>query len=345
MNESHDRTNLVRAVGTLDDVRSGGRAATLVTLRNAVRGTELRCALQVRGPFGAPFQLPLRLDALVEGRELLDGAPGQALVAEGQLEWQQHEDARYAGGPTDRGRRVSEVIFRPHRIAPAGPEDDPGCDAWLEGVVRRDARRYLHPERRVPIAVVSVEVQVERARRGSLARMVEPVEVQVAIPVGHGDLPKLLRRGNRVGVEGMLERVVVPLRSDDAQVQRAVAALDERWTTEHGHGAARREDERRYARQRAALQQTVITRVVAGYVVLLAGEPASLAEARRMREAQIEQRAQDRVTRTGMQGVRPVGGDDAPREAVAGGDGTSDDPADQTTAMADDPGDLAQPPV
>jgi hypothetical protein len=112
-------------------------------------------------------------------------------------------------------RRIVEVQFRPQRIIPAIQEDEPGCDVWLEGVVRRDARRYLHPDRRVPIAVVSLLVQVERSRRNTLARLLEPIEIQVAIPVEHPDLPNLIRRGNRVTVEGMLERVVVPLRGDD----------------------------------------------------------------------------------------------------------------------------------
>lgn len=158
------------------------------------------------------------------------------------------------------------MVFRPHHIEPAEDADEPGCDVWLEGRVRRDARRYLHPERRVPIAVVSVEITVERMRRGSLARMLETVEVQVAIPVTHPDLPKLLRRGNLVRVEGMLERVIVPLRADDEQVQRAVADLDQRWESDQSGNTTSRQDERRYARQRASLQQTLLTRVVAGYV-------------------------------------------------------------------------------
>lgn len=299
MDDRFERVNTVRAVGTLDVLRVGRREeATTRAIRNAVRGTELACALQVRGPFGTPFQLPLRLDELIEGRSLLGAEPGTPLAAVGALEWQQRDDPRYASSPTERGRRVTEVIFRPHHIEPAEDVDEPGCDVWLEGRVRRDARRYLHPERRVPIAVTSIELTVERMRRGSLARMLETVEVQIAIPVAHPDLPKLLRRGNLVRVEGMLERVVVPLRADDEQVRRAVADLDQRWESDQSGNATSRQDERRYARQRASLQQTLLTRVVAGYVAVLEGELASLEEAERMREERRVTRDRDRAGRT-----------------------------------------------
>jgi hypothetical protein len=299
MTEAINRINTVRAVGTLDRQRAGrGRAETTIApIWNAVRGLELSAVLQVRSPFGTPFQLPLRLDELVDGRELLACEPGMPLRADGTLEWLQREDPRYALSPTERGRRIVEVQFRPHRIIPAIQEDEPGCDVWLEGVVRRDARRYLHPDRRVPITVVSLLVQVEHLRRNTLARLIEPIEIQVAIPSEHPDMPKLIRRGNRVTVEGMLERVVVPLRRDDPQVQRAVTALDEQWRSGQEEKQASRVDERRYARQRQRLQQTILTRVVAGYVSLIEGEPATLEEAQALRQEFQRQRREDRESR------------------------------------------------
>jgi hypothetical protein len=299
MTEGINRINTVRAVGTLDRPRVGrGRdEATVAPVWNAVRGLELSAVLQVRSPFGTPFQLPLRLDELVDGRELLACEPGMPLRADGTLEWLQREDPRYALSPTERGRRIVEVQFRPHRIIPAIQEDEPGCDVWLEGVVRRDARRYLHPDRRVPITVVSLLVQVEHLRRNTLARLIEPIEIQVAIPSEHPDMPKLIRRGNRVTVEGMLKRVVVPLRGDDPQVGRAVAALDEQWKAGQEEKQASRIDERRYARQRQRLQQTILTRVIAGYVGLIEGEPATLEEAQLLRQEFQRQRRSDQEAR------------------------------------------------
>lgn len=315
MTDLINRINTVRAVGTLDvqRPRRWGEEITVAPVWNAVRGLERSAALQVRSPFGTPFQLPLRLDDLVAGRELLEGERGMPLHVEGTLEWLQREDPRYATGPTERGRRVVEVQFRPQQIRLATDEDEPGCDVWLEGVVRRDARRYLHPDRRVPITVVSLLVQVERTRRNSLARLIEQIEIQVAIPSEHPDMPRLIRRGNRVAVEGMLERVVVPLRRDDPQVGRAVAALDERWTAQQGEKQASRVDEQRYARQRQRLQQTLLTRVIAGYVSLIEGEPATLEEAQALREDSQRQRRADQQARAD----RAIAADEMPAGAEA----------------------------
>ena len=70
------------------------------------------------------------------------------------------------------------------------------------------------------------------------------------------------------------------------EVDRAVAALDEAWSEEESglsSPQARRDAERRYARQRRRLRETSRTRVVAGYVELLKGSPASLDEAQELR--------------------------------------------------------------
>lgn len=299
-NDYRSHTNTVRAVGALD-TQTGGRrreAATITRFWNGVQGVEHAAALQVRSPFGTPFQLPLRFDQVIDGRELLDnGAPGDLLRAEGTLEWIQRDDPRYAAAPSERGRRVTEVIFRPQRIAPAAPDDDLGCDVWLEGVVRRAARRYIHPDRRVEIAVVDLEMLVERTRRASLARLIEPVMVQVAIQLDHEHLPNLMRLGNRVALDGMLERVVVPLRRDDPAVNQAVQRLDMRWLEQQAAQSVGRVEEQRYMRRRRRLQETIVTRVVAGYVRLLEGAPATLAEAQEWRMQQRRRREADRRVR------------------------------------------------
>ena len=53
--------------------------------------------------------------------------------------------------------------------------------------------------------------RLERSRRGSRARITEPANVAVPIPVDHPEAPNLLRQGNQVVIEGMLERYIVPL--------------------------------------------------------------------------------------------------------------------------------------
>jgi hypothetical protein len=295
-----NKTNLVRVVGTLEAQRTGHkRDEQLLTQQwNGVQGRERSLVLQVRSPFGTPFQLPLRFDILLEGEELLEtSAPGDLVCAEGRLEWIQREDSRYATSSTSHGLRVTEVLFRPERIRLAAPEDEPGCDVWLQGVVRRTPRRYTHPDRRVQVAVVGLEIQVERTRRNSLARIVEPIEIQVAMQIDHEDLPALLRVGNQVVVEGMLERVIVPLRNDDPTVQDAVQALDAQWEAQHDHKAASREEQRRYQRQRQRLQHTILTRVIAGYVSLIRGTPATFEEAQALRSERRRQRSADQDAR------------------------------------------------
>lgn len=309
--------NQVRVVGTLDtqaisrrdaaqlpgvvlDTKSGERPrATLVRRINQVQGTERRAVLQVRSPFGTPFQIALHVADGIEGCELLEtSAPGTLLAAVGELEWVQTTDPRYAVDPGERGRRASELLFRAQAIRLASPEDEPGCDVWLEGVVLTTSRVLRHPERPVLIAVTTVRVNVERTRKGSRARITEPANVAVAIPVDHPDAPNLLRQGNQVVIEGMLERYVVPLRG--VEVDRAVAALDEAWAEEESGlntPQARRDAERRYSRQRRRLQETTRTRVVAGYVELIAGAPASLDEAQELRAESQRRRREDRRRR------------------------------------------------
>ncbi len=241
--------NLVRLVGTLDTqtvsrrdaaqlpgvITGNGRGerprATLTRRFNEVQGTKQRAVLQVPSPFGKPFQIALHLEGAVEGRELLETSePGPLLAADGELEWVQTTDPRYAVEATERGRRASELIFRVRAVRLASDEDEPGCDVWLESTVLTTSRVLRHSDRPVLIAVTTIRVNVERTRKGSRARISELANVAVAIPVDHPDAPNLLRQGNQVVIEGMLERYVVPLKG--VEVDRAVAALDAAWATE-----------------------------------------------------------------------------------------------------------------
>ncbi|NCC31603.1 MAG: hypothetical protein EOM24_06190, partial [Chloroflexia bacterium] len=334
--------NHVRIVGTLDTQTISRREAatrpdvvasspgerpraTLVQRINDVQGTEQRAVLQVPSPFGKPFQITLHLEGNVAGSELLtDAAPGTLLAAEGELEWVQTTDPRYALDLTERGRRASELHFRARSLALATPDDEPGCDVWLTGTVLTTTRILRHPDRPVRIAVTTVRVVVERTRRHSRARLSEPANVAIAIPLDHPDAPNLMRAGNEVCIEGMLERYLVPLRG--VEVDRAVAALDASWTDEQAAARspqALRDAERRYARQRRRLQETTRTRVIAGYVALTAGSPASVAEAQALRSAQQRARQEDRRARQ------------RPRRIVAAQAGP-EDPTDDVIAAPTD---------
>ncbi|NNJ12921.1 hypothetical protein EKD04_021570 [Chloroflexales bacterium ZM16-3] len=323
------RINQVRIVGTLDtqtisrrDAASlpgvipaagrGERPRATVTRRfNAVQGSEQRAVLQVASPFGTPFQITLHLEASVAGCALLESSPpGTILAATGELEWVQITDPRYAVDIDDRGRRSSELIVRAHTVELAGDDDQPGYDVWLEGSVLTTPRILRHPDRPVLIAATTVRVTIEHTRPGSRARITEPANVAVAIPVDHPDAPNLLRPGNQVIIEGMLERYLVPLRG--VEIERAVAALDAGWQQEQAglSAQAQRDAARRYARQRRRLQETTRTRVVAGYVELVSGTPASLDEAQELRAESQRRRREDRRGRR----ERPTERNEAPEE-------------------------------
>jgi hypothetical protein len=317
MTEPTRTLNRVRIVGTLDtqtisrrdaaqlpgvvtDTARGERPRATLTRRfNAVQGTEQRAVVQVPSPFGTPFQITLHLEGAGDGHDLLTShLPGTLIAAEGELEWVQITDSRYATDPTQRGRRASELIVRTHAVHLADEHDEPGCDVWLEGTVLTTTRILRHPDRPVLIAVTTVRVTVEHTRRGSRARLSEPANVAVAIPVEHPDAPNLMRPGNQVVIEGMLERYIVPVRG--VEVDRALAAIDEEWATEQAglsSPQAQRDAERRYARRRRRLQETIRTRVVAGYVELQSGTPATLDEAQALRAEQQRARRADQQAR------------------------------------------------
>ena len=134
-------------------------------------------------------------------------------------------------------------------------------------------------------------------RKGSRARLLARANVPVTIPLDHPDAEALFRPGNEVVVEGMLERVTVLLNGQD--VERAVAALDSAWETERaGLGTAEQARcERGYTRRRWRLLEGARTRVVAGYVELIAGTPATLTEGLAFRREQQQQRMQEQRER------------------------------------------------
>lgn len=287
-------SNHVVAVGTLDRQLRNGREVTRLRSRNALQGSEDLAVIQVPSPFGQVYGLPLRLDRLAEGADLLaEASAGAPLLVAGRLEWVQQTDRRYAVNPDDRGRSTGELSFHVEAIRQPSPDDEPGCDVWLSGVVLSPPRMQRHPHKRsVLLAQTALRVTVERVRRGSRVRLVESERVPVVVPISHPHAPNLLRPGNQVVVEGMLERVAVELRGPE--VDRAVAALDAEWRERRGALQGRPDElraaERGYLRRRRGLAEAVRSRVIAGYVELLSGAPASPREAQDLRAADVRAR-------------------------------------------------------
>lgn len=261
------------ATGVLDLPPARGRA------RERTRRPQLRLS----GPLGGDFILPIRVVRQIAGRELLDGSyHGTRLAVEGCIDW-----GVASGDSTPLPSLTAEAV----RIV--APEEEDGCDVWLCGEIVAPPRIGRHPLRQsVALAHLALRVRISRARTGSRASLTETIRVPLVVPLNHAGAPALLRPGNRVAVEGMLERVPVPRRG--RELDAALAALEDTtrkrlsWTMEP---AEAREIERASARRRWEITHTAASRVIAGYVELLHGTPASIREAQALRRAAIQRRA------------------------------------------------------
>lgn len=248
--------------------------------QNPSRHPQLRMA----GPLGGDFRLPIRVMREIPGRELLDSAHhGARLLIEGRLEW--------ATSP-DNATTSPMLIASAARLVT--PDDEDGCDIRMCGEITGPARIGRHPLRSgIALAHVNLRVQIPRTRPGSRAMLTETVRIPVVIPLNHPGTPALLRPGNRVVIEGMLEQALLP--RSGPEVEQALADLEETskqraaWvmTPEEARAA-----ERDHARRRWEATHTIIHRVVAGYVELLNGAPATIREARELRRAALQRRAQ-----------------------------------------------------
>lgn len=246
------------------------------------RGRNRRPQLRMSGPFGGDFSLPLRLLYQAPGYELLDRSyNGARLVIDGCLEW--------SAGIDDASPIPAMNVAA---IRPSTAQEQDGCDVWLSGEVATPTRISRHPLRSsVALAQLAVRVQIPRMRPGSRMSFVETARIPLVIPLNHGDAPALLRPGNRVSVEGMLERV--PLPKGGAEVEGALAELEKTLHERLAHttdSAETRIIERAAARRRWELTHAAGSRVIAGYVQLLEGAPASIREARAIRRASLPRR-------------------------------------------------------
>lgn len=243
-----------------------------------------RLQLRMSGPLGGDFSLPIRVTRAIPGHELLDSAQhGARLLVEGRLEWN-----------TSSHETILSPMLMAEAVRTVTPNDEDGCDIWVCGEVIGPARIGRHPLRSsIPLAHVTLRVQVSRTRTGSRATITETVRIPIVIPLNHPGTPALLRPGNRVVIDGMLEQALLPRRGP--AVEQEIADLEERakqrvtWTmTPEEIRAA----ERDHARRRWEATHTVIYRVVAGYTELLSGAPATIREARQMRRTAIQRRTQ-----------------------------------------------------
>jgi hypothetical protein len=287
--------NTATVVGSLELQTIRGHERVRVFRRNELQGSADQIVLQVPSPFGHSYALPLELGRCVTGIDLMNKvSSGTRLAVSGRLHWEQWIDTRFAldGEPN---RRTSDLVFHVEAIRIASGQEEPGCDVQLSGVIRSAPRMMRHPYRPgVLLAVTTLHVPIEQQRAATRSRMMTIEQVPIVVPLQHPDAPSLLRPGNRVAVEGMLERIVIDLHGPD--VDRAIAGLDAAWASHQTAITDRdtfRQAERRHLYERRKLAQATRSRVVVGYVDLIEGTPASPREAQALRRASVRAKRND----------------------------------------------------
>ncbi|MDZ4721457.1 MAG: hypothetical protein SH847_23590 [Roseiflexaceae bacterium] len=294
--------NMATVVGVLELQTIRGHELIRIIRRNELQGSADQIVLQVPSPFGHSYALPLELGRCVTGIDLMTGvSSGTRLAVSGRLIWEQHTDMRFSldGEPS---RKTNDLVFHVEAIRLANDQEQPGCDVQLSGVIRSAPRIMRHPYRPgVLLAATTLQVSIEQQRTATRSRMFMIEQVPIVVPLQHPDAPNLLRPGNRVAVEGMLERIVIDLQGPD--VEQAIATLDAEWETRRiaiTDADTLRQAERRHQRERRKLAQATRNRVVVGYVELIEGTPAS------PREAQAIRRASVRAKRNGDHSIQQI---------------------------------------
>lgn len=287
--------NQIEIVGRVASQLWSGSRQIVVSREDAVAGQERRLLLHLPAAFGNSYGLPIWLDANLSGQSILDTLGAGALVRlSGTLDREHLDGAAGASRFGDVRVRVTQIV---------GEEAaEPGSCARLEGTVFGAPRIAPHPLRR-NLLLAHVQLQLDRERRfGARQRFIEHLRLPLVVPTTHPDAPALLRPGNRIIVEGMLERLVLEQRGEAALA--ALAALDARHRKELApirSEERRRSMEQRQRRSRRSVSHEARTRIIVGYAELLQGSAASVAEGKALRRQQNKthaSNAQAAVTRS-----------------------------------------------
>lgn len=283
-----EQQHYVQVVGALDMQQQADQIVTSRRNYASGRGFEEQVMLQIISPFGNRFSLKLLLDRSSQGIGLLhDAFVGVPLIATGTLEW---ERQGIRGLPQDIELKRSSLScsMRVSQLAYATGEEDFGCDVSMIGTIVAAPRIAKHPLRpSMLLASTILEVQQSRQRNASRASFKDIQRVPIVIHAQHPDAPKLLRIGNQVHIEGMLERVPVEMKGQD--IDRALEELELAWMLEQQqikHPEDLEKAERQYLSRHHRIQHSSVSRIVVGYAELLEGTPQSLRAAQSARRKQ-----------------------------------------------------------
>lgn len=278
----------VNVIGALDMQLQGGKIVTSRQRFIAGRGYEEQLMLQIISPFGGRFSMKLLLDRRSAGSQLLQEAfVGCPYIASGTLEWERQPV--YGLPEAIQLKRSSmSCSLRVAQLRHAQGNEEFGCDISMVGTIVAAPRIVPHPLRpSILLASTILETQQTEQRTGSRAQFKDIQRIPIVIPAQHQDAPNLLRLGNRVYIEGMLERVPVELKGQD--IDQALEALQLDWMQQQQHikGLEEREKaERHYLSLRHRIQYSQVSRIVVGFAELLAGSTQSLRAAQSARRKQ-----------------------------------------------------------
>ncbi len=270
--------NRVAIIGALTHQVRRGVSIPVLNRRNDVAGFELSVLVQVPAPFGGTQALAVEVYDHIPGAGLLAQMPdGGMLAIDAHLEWRR--PAISDEDPSPRG----ELLVCADAIRQPDAGEQPGCDIWLAGIVSPELHFNSHRQRgNISLAHTTVAITFTIARTGRYTLLTQSMRVPVVVPVEHPHAALLLRGGNRVAVEGLIERFLAP--RDKPGVARELALADAWWEIERTRLTAEsgnlEQGLQRYQRRRRAAGNITRTRVIAGAVSLLEGAPRPLSEAR-----------------------------------------------------------------
>jgi hypothetical protein len=284
--------NRALVVGHLVPQIQHGSSRIVTENYTSVGGRTRKFVLRIAAPFSGTCALPILLDDQASGVELLmEAAADTRITVAGRLEWSPPSVALLSTPQT-----YSEIRVRALQVRAATDAELTGADVWIEGEVQRTLQFAPHAHRRsLMLALTTIEIKNPLNRPGSRAVLHNSHFIPVVIPLSHADTPKLLRKGNRVRVEGLIERFAsrVPVAVTDTETQHAASAAADlsRDNAPDGTTEASGAPSRSPAPGQQ-MQRVIRTRVIAGFVELLAGREVSVDEAREKMAAKSEAQAE-----------------------------------------------------
>lgn len=288
------KTNCAVLTGMLDAQQRAGQLITHRVTRNGAQGLSIRIMLQLPGAYAGSYGMPIEIAPGMPGSDLIPQlAIGDRISVRASLAWRAWPDPRFLPGAGHQ-RRIKQLALQTFDLQRAALEAPLGAEVQLCGTTLAGARVVRHPiQQHLTLAITTLRVETPRRQLGDRSWITSVEHIPLAISAQHPSAPSLLRAGNHVQVHGVIDRYSVQLRGHD--VEQARAALDTDWQRRQlgmTDASVRAQEELRYLRQQRQLGIGHYSRVVAGSVELLQGEPLSVRDAQRQRERTLAQRRQ-----------------------------------------------------